>query len=170
MKSKDIEKIEEGLRKQIQRNPQDASLWNQLGECLIHQDRWEKAEIAYKEAVDLALDDPYHWLGLGLSLGAQSRWKESEVIFRQAIKMWSDNSSLWNGLGVALYEQGYQDESEAVFLKASQMPQYSHESNLKHKPNIGKEGIVAISFWRYNLQEGMKSDEFFSVSKSMIKS
>lgn len=165
----DLEKKEEGLRDQIQKNPDDAELWKDLGDCLSLQHKWEEAEVAYKEALDLKPDDPDNWLGLGSSLGAQSQWKESEVVFRQATQMWPNNSSLMNGLGVALYEQGYLDESESVFLKMSQMPNYSYKGTIKHTPNIGKEGLAAITFWRYVLQEGMKADEFFSVSESMIE-
>lgn len=170
MKSKDLEKKEEDLRNQVQLNPADANLWKELAECLSNQDRWEEAEIAYKEALDLAPDDPIHWLGLGFSLGAQSRWMEAEVVFRQAIRMWPDNCELMNGLGIALYELGYLDESESAFKKMIQMPNPSRKSSSEYVPNVGKEGILAINFWRYTLQEGLKADEFFTVSEAMVKS
>ncbi len=95
--------------------------WFDLGNLLSGQDRPEKAEAAYRKAIELDPQNALSWHNLGILLQNHlNRPEEAESAFRTAIELDPKDARTWNNFGVLLADHlNRPEEAESAFRKAS---------------------------------------------------
>ena len=109
-----------------------------LGVLLARQQRFDEAEQAYRQAIDLKSDLAGAYNNLGILLRKQQRVDEAEQAYRQAIECKSDFAEAYNNLGNLLADQQRLDEAEqayrqAIDLKSDLAGAYNNLGNLLRK-------------------------------------
>lgn len=107
----DWEKAIENYQKASAALPENGSIHVMLGDVFRHQRRWEEAEAAYNQALDL---EPFAraYKGLGLIRMEREEFADARAFFRAALDIAEEFLAARIGLGRALY---YLDEdTEAI--------------------------------------------------------
>src|SRR5262249_20781085 len=100
-----------------------------LGNVFVDQLRWEDAEKAYREALDISLTNPDALIALSFALvqprtGAMNakRFADAESFARRATQLQPTNAVAFDRLGVAMAIRGmYNSDTEAAFRKAIEL-------------------------------------------------
>lgn len=98
--------------------PTNVATYNNLGNALRMQERWQEAMAAYGKTVIL---DPRYaggYLNLGIAHYDQKQWTQAATAFRKAIDIEPDLAPAYNNLGNALRDQMLVDEAAAAYRKA----------------------------------------------------
>ncbi len=97
--------------------------WDNRGALLEHLKRYEEAEAAYRNEIELRPNEEGRWVALGRLLADHlNRPEEAEAAYRKAIELKPNDSGFWNLLGILLADQLKKyDESEAVFRKGGEL-------------------------------------------------
>jgi tetratricopeptide (TPR) repeat protein len=114
----------ETYRRAIERNPNDADLWNGLGKLLIDlPESSVEAEAAFHRAIELAPKDAGPWTNLGILLaGPLKRHAEAEAAYRKAIELNPKDVRPWANLGTLLgWPLERHSEAEAAYRKAIEL-------------------------------------------------
>jgi tetratricopeptide (TPR) repeat protein len=98
---------------------------NRKGDELLKQHEYDKATLAYKNAID-AFDkanklDPLFaksWSNRGNALAAQKKYDEAIEAFRHATELDSQSPRTWSNYGLALYEKGLVCKKKGEFFNA----------------------------------------------------
>ncbi len=106
-----------------------ARAWYERG-ALIYDDpaRYEEAETAYRQAMELDPSDAWSWNGLGILLSDDpARYDEAEAAYRKAMELDPTDADYWNNLGYLLADDpARHDEAEAAYRKAIELdPTYA---------------------------------------------
>ncbi|HEY2292518.1 MAG TPA: tetratricopeptide repeat protein [Thermoanaerobaculia bacterium] len=126
----------ETYRKAVERNPNDAGLWNGLGKLLLNLPECSvEAEAALRKAIELDPRDAEPWINLGnLLTFRMKRHAEAEIAYRKAIELDPDNAWPWNGLGILLaFQLKRHAEAEDAYRKAIELD----PSNAGLRSNLG---------------------------------
>ena len=106
-------------RQIIQRDPQNAPAYNNLGNALYGQKKLDEAIAAYRTAIKLDPNYAFAYNNLGNALKDQKKLDEAIAAFRTAIKLDpNDAAAYYNGLGIALSDQKKLDEAIAAYRTA----------------------------------------------------
>ncbi len=99
-----------------------SGLRHNLGHLRAHLGRYEEAEAAYREAIDLDPTDPYPWNGLG-NLFAEhlDRHEKAEAAYRKSIRFDSKLALPWHNLGRLKSLQRQYEEAERAYKKAIEL-------------------------------------------------
>jgi tetratricopeptide (TPR) repeat protein len=115
-----FEECELAIRQAIERDPDSASAWSQLGALLQDIDRNDEAETAYRRAIEIDSTVAFPWSQLGELLQDLSRNDEAEAAYRRAIEIDPTDADPWSGLGNLLqYHLSRYDEAEAASQRAA---------------------------------------------------
>jgi Flp pilus assembly protein TadD len=115
---------EKVVRYAVERNPEHARAWSNLGNWLKDQfDREREAENAYRRAIGLDPKAARPWELLGNLLSDQpGRAAEAEAAYRRAIELNPKEAWPWGLLGILLSDQpGRAAEAEAAYRRASEL-------------------------------------------------
>jgi tetratricopeptide (TPR) repeat protein len=113
---KAIEHLESGLRL-----VEHASALNDLGNCYRELGKFDRAEGAFKHAVELS-DSVYIALNLAEVYTAQKRFKEARAVLDHAVARTPVNGDAYYGLALAYFEEGRYEEAETAALQAHIRP------------------------------------------------
>lgn len=95
-------------RRLTSERPQDAAVYNDLGNLLVLASQPDEAEEAYRKAVELAPDKVSALFNLGLLQQQRGERREALGLFRQVLDLQPQHAWAWYQIG-ALYEQWEQD-------------------------------------------------------------
>ena len=110
----------------LQRDPDNAVAYNNLGNALVDQGRYAEAEAAFQEAIRIDSDFALPYYNLGRVLNNRERYAEAEVAYREAIRIDSDFVLAYNNLGNTLLNQGRYEAAEAAYREAIRLdPDYA---------------------------------------------
>lgn len=104
--------------------PKDAQAWNNLGELLLKTGSLDKAEEAFRKAIELDAAGGRAYSGLARTLAGQAKYEEAVPLFEKSIELLQDDkekADAWNGLGNAYrklndYESAIRAYQKAVVL------------------------------------------------------
>ena len=117
-------------RQVIQRNPQEAVAYNNLGNALADQNQLNEAVTAYRTAIKLNPQDATAYNNLGNALAAQNQLDAAVTAYRTAIKLNPQYATAYNNLGNALAAQNKLDAAVTAYRTAIQLnPQYATAYN-----------------------------------------
>jgi tetratricopeptide (TPR) repeat protein len=113
------ENAEKTLRKGLKLNPESAQLSHFLGHVLERRGQYEKAEIAYRRAIDLDSTVPASWTCLGKFLYVRlGRSREAEDAFRKAIDIDPNSEFALDEFGDFLVRLERFEEAEMFYRRA----------------------------------------------------
>ena len=120
--------------------------YNILGVLLKNQQRYEEAEQAYRQAIELDPNYAKAYYNLGILLDDQQRYDEAEQVFRQTIELDPEYAWAYNHLGILLADQQRDAEAEQAYRQA-----------IEHDPDDAKAyynlGILLYNQQRYDEAE-----------------
>ena len=116
-----LQEAEAILRRMLERFPDDAGCWNNLGNLLQETRRLEEAEAAFRKAIALTPDRPEFHSNLGNLFRLAQRLPEAEAAYRRAIDCMPDNPASHNQLGLLLTAAGKQAEAELAYGRALEL-------------------------------------------------
>jgi tetratricopeptide (TPR) repeat protein len=122
----EAEEAYQGVRKLRARDPRAAY---GLGNVYTDQQRWEDAEIAYREAVQWSPADVDALVALSVVLvqprtgaGNAKRFADAENAARRAVQLEPKNAVAWDRLGVALQARGvFNADTENAYRRAVEL-------------------------------------------------
>lgn len=116
----DRQKAEEVYQSLSQACPLDARILTHRGAAYAKNGRFEEAERAYRNALDLAPDDSRAWEHIGRLLHQKlKRYEEAEQTYRRALELNPASHAAWAHLGELLHKKPDQREAaEQVYRKA----------------------------------------------------
>jgi Flp pilus assembly protein TadD len=114
----------------------DAASWNDKGNVLAMQGKYDEAIKAFNEAIQLDPNNSATWSNKGNVLSLQGNYNESIKAFDEAIKLDPNNAGAWNNKGMDLYDQGKYDEAIKAFDEAIRLkPDYARARQNKDDAN-----------------------------------
>jgi len=123
------EKYEEALpyfEEAVQKDPDYADAYFQIGYCNGKLGRHDEAIEAYKQAIRIEPDDAKAHYGLGVAYDSLGRYDEAIEAFKQAIRIKPDYAEAHCGLGCAYGLLGrYREEIEACKQAIRIKPDYA---------------------------------------------
>ena len=93
------------LRRACRLHSNEAVYWSRLGEVCRRLNRIDKAEEAYKHAVQSDEKNSEYWLMWGLTMLVQERYEDSEKPLRHALELDQSDSAKWNAYINSLRQQ-----------------------------------------------------------------
>jgi len=102
----------------LARWPEDAGLWEQMGEIKQAQSDYAGAATAAQHAVDLVPSNEQGWLLYGILLAQEAKYEEATTAFKTVITL--DPQAVWGrqNLGLCLEKLGRCDEAITEFKRA----------------------------------------------------
>ncbi len=102
--------------------PQNALEWAKHGRTLYTLGAYEKAETAYRQAIQFDPKYTRPWFGLGNLLAHLGRYEEAETAYRQAIQLDPKYAGFWNNLGNLLqHNLSRYEEAETAYRRAIEL-------------------------------------------------
>ena len=102
--------------------PDDPDLRIEAGSALLGIDRFDEAELEFRDALRIDLWAVRAWQGLGESLAGQERWGDAEEVYRGGIQLAPESVQLHELLGDALLAAGRTKEAVVWYTRASALP------------------------------------------------
>jgi Tfp pilus assembly protein PilF len=117
---------EELMEDLVRRQPDNPSYSFHHGVTLFQRQNYERAEAAFRRAIDLRPDYAAAHNNLGCALYYRGKPGEAEAAFRKAIEQKPDLGLAIHHLGLALMRQGRFDEAAASLKKAGELLPPNH--------------------------------------------
>ncbi len=92
-----------------------------LGRALIASGSYPRAEAAFRDAIQMAPDNPEYRADLGQVLSTLGRYREAEAAFRDAVRLHPDKAEYRAALGRILAAEQWYGDAEAAFRDAIRM-------------------------------------------------
>jgi len=108
------------LRRAAETGEPSRGIWNNLGNVLLHLDREDEAEAAFRRSVEIA-DGSAARANIGRILRRKGQWVASERECRRAIELESDCGIGWHNLSLALLGQCRRVEAIAAAQRAEEL-------------------------------------------------
>ncbi len=101
-------------------------LWSLSDEATVARNyakvgQWDKAEAAYRQAVDRQPDDPHLRLERGRFYARQGQWDKAIADMRKALERLADDAEGWADYGRCRAELGQWDQAAAACVKAMEL-------------------------------------------------
>ncbi|BBB58903.1 hypothetical protein UNDKW_0630 [Undibacterium sp. KW1] len=123
-------KLEEALayyQQALLDHPEDANLYNRLGDVFYDQQNYLKAEAQYRRALELKPEAPEILLNLGLTLDALGQFHNALACYERVIQQQPANHLACFNLAVTLTSLGRVDEARLAYEKVLELkPGFSH--------------------------------------------
>lgn len=107
-----LNKTIEAQRRLTTEQPQDAGVWNDLGNLLVLASRMDDAEAAYRQAVELDPAKESALFNLGLLLQQKGKFREAHKVYGKLIDV--APSHAWAHYQVGAIRERWGDESAAI--------------------------------------------------------
>lgn len=117
-KCSDKEELEQLLKEQVEKDPQNPEHHNVLGNFYVDHQKVEQAIPEYEAALDLNKSEPVYWENLGLAYQQAGRYDEAERAYQNAIEQAPDTGQYLNRLGVFYNTVGKHSEAVPCYQKA----------------------------------------------------
>lgn len=114
----DLDKAEWHLQAGLQLDPENAEIWNNLGNVAHRRGKRSEAEMLYRNALSLNPNFAESHSNLGMVLGETNRIGEAEQHFRRAIELRPHYSEAHNGLGIVMARQNQPEKARGHFEEA----------------------------------------------------
>lgn len=109
-----------------------ASVWNNKGNALASQGKYDEAIKAFDEAIKLDPSFTRAWFNKGNALNSQGKYDGAIKIFDEIIKLYPDFAMAWNNKGNAFATQGKYDEAMKAYDEAIKLdPNFAEAWNNK---------------------------------------
>ena len=102
----------------LDRNPDNATVLNNVGLLLLRRGDDREAEKTLRKAVALDPGSAAAWTNLAQAAGNLGRYEEAEEAWRKALELKKDDPLLWNNLGTVLAARNRYDEALEAFAAA----------------------------------------------------
>ena len=102
----------------VERNPQDAESWSNLGQVLVRLNRVKEAIPCYERALALLPDRWAYQFNLARALGLLGDWEQSVAGYRRAQALFPDDYVTTFNLALALHKKGDEAAAVAEYRKA----------------------------------------------------
>lgn len=124
------EEIQEGdidsLLEAVQKDPEDAWAWNNLGIAYGELNRNNDAIDAFRQAILIDPEYATAWYNLGYQYNELNLYDDAINAFRQAIRIDPDNAWAWTGLGITYGHLNRYDDAIDAFRQAIRIdPEYT---------------------------------------------
>ncbi len=106
------------LRDTVQRYPQSAEAFANLGILLGMIDDYDAAESALQKCLEIAPNNAFHWYILGSVRQNHGQFAAAIIAFRKSIELSSTNPQVYLALGECLQQTGNRDDAAAAFQQA----------------------------------------------------
>jgi superkiller protein 3 len=118
---KQLEAAIVAYREAIRLAPDDAGLYNQLGNALHSQNKLEEATVLYQQAIRLNPNNAVLYNNLGNALYNQGKLREAIAVYQQAINFDSNYAEAYGNVGIALKENGKKEEAIVMLGRAEEL-------------------------------------------------
>jgi tetratricopeptide (TPR) repeat protein len=154
------------------RNQGDTSVFAHVGECLANLGKFDEAEEAYREALQVRGDDPLAHTGIGVLKLLGQQYSAAAMAFAKALQGNPASSKALCGLGMCRYGQGHKKASYDYFLKALDADQENiaalHEL-IKTAYDLGEFGDAVTHTRNYLRYHPANLDILFSFAGVLYK-
>ncbi len=114
------------VRKQLEKNPDDADAWYHLADLYDRNGQYEQAIDAYKNVVRIQPDKGYAYFKMGTAYNRIKQPAEAVKAHLKALEYLPDNPVIHNNLGIAYGKLGKFDDEIAALKKAIELrPNYA---------------------------------------------
>lgn len=113
-----IETDEEKLKRLLIAYSKNPGEYFNLGWFYREKGDYEKAEVVFKEAIELNPEDNGAYRALERCYWDQGKYDMTEEMYKKAVELNPNNDSLYVGLGICYKDQMRFDESEEMFRRA----------------------------------------------------
>ena len=114
----DLEAARADYEQKLAASPNDAPLWNKLGEVLERMGRVDDAAGRFEHAVGLAPREPAYRLNLARVASKLSQWDRSIDQYREVVRLQPKDAPSLAALGLALQKKGDDQAAAVEFQKA----------------------------------------------------
>ena len=108
----------EELEKTNKLLPNQAWIFNLIGNLNRQLRKYSESEIALKKAIKLAPSWSYPWLNLGSLYYDSKKYIEAEAAFTRAIQVNNNDAYTWSYLGIIYYDSKKYTQAELAYKKA----------------------------------------------------
>jgi predicted O-linked N-acetylglucosamine transferase (SPINDLY family) len=115
--SGDLDKAAEVYRSVIRLEPGIRAAHNNLGQILLHRNRFSQAEVCFRKAIALREDDPAIYVNLGVALMRQLRYADAIAACETALRLHPDHVGALNNLAGMLKDLGRFEEAIAFYRR-----------------------------------------------------
>lgn len=120
---------EKGLRFLLEKDPQNAMLWHELGLVAFSADKLQQAESMILKAMLFESNNYLYWRNLGEIRRRLGDFDTATENARQAIKLMPNDVNAHYNLGLALWDAGKNDEALKAFEQAKTLhPDFVHQT------------------------------------------
>jgi len=145
-------RIEEALlafEEAIRLEPDDALLWNAMGDALVQLSRYEEALVPFENAVRLDPKNAAPRSGKGTALYKLERFAEALTDFEQAVRLAPGDAVSWRRKGVILCELGRLEEGlmaceEAIRLDPDDNTAWGNKGDILHNLERYEDAVAAF--------------------------
>ncbi len=121
VESKQAQQADRVLGEYLAKASRDPNLWGLTGRLSIAQRKTERAEKAFRKAVDLAPDLALVHYELGQLYVLENKLPAAESAFQSALKKEETNSAVHTALGLVLARQGQTEAANGHYKRAFQL-------------------------------------------------
>jgi tetratricopeptide (TPR) repeat protein len=123
-------------------SPQDAALWNQLGDVLERMGRVDEAAARFDRAVGLAPREADYRLNLARAAQALSQWDRAIDQYREVVRLRPRDPRILGALGLSLQKKGDDQAAIVEFQRAHKLDPSSPLAALGLATSLEKLGRV----------------------------
>jgi tetratricopeptide (TPR) repeat protein len=135
-----LEATRADYEQKVTASPQDAALWNQLGDVLVRMGRVDEAAVRFERAVGLAPREPDYRLNLARAARELSQWDRAIDQYREVVRMRPRDAQTLGALGLTLQKKGDDQAAVAEFQKAHKFDPSSSVAALGLATSLEKVG------------------------------
>jgi Flp pilus assembly protein TadD len=135
-----LEATRADYEQKVTASPQDAALWNQLGDVLVRMGRVDEAAVRFERAVGLAPREPDYRLNLARAARDLSQWDRAIDQYREVVRMRPRDAQTLGALGLTLQKKGDDQAAIPEFQKAHKFDPSSSVAALGLATSLEKVG------------------------------
>jgi tetratricopeptide (TPR) repeat protein len=139
----DVAGAADALKRSIRLDPTRSAAWNNLGNVLKRQEKWEKALDAFDIALQCDLFNTGAMLNCTTPLLELGRAADAIARLKRAAEIAPDKFTIWTNLGAAYVDEGDKSSALACYKKARALAPPDHHARIDESLRY----IRGIRFW-----------------------
>jgi Flp pilus assembly protein TadD len=136
----------------VDRNPQDAESWSNLGQVLVRLNRVPEAIPNFERAIAILPDRWAYRFNLARAMGLVGRWDEAVAGYRRAAGLFPGDSVTTFNLALALHKKGDEAAAVAEYRRAISLAPEDAPSRMAlaiSLEHLGKSAEAAAAYQEY---------------------